>query len=277
MQRMLAGILIVALVIPACAMTRDQALVELRSGNARYVAGQPHPWTANAEKREQIAKAGQPLACVITCSDAWVPPEILFDQSLGDIYVVRLAGNVVTPEAVGSVEYAVNHLKVPVVVVLGHTGCGMIADALTDGPVSPPVASVLARIKPSVESARQKGLAGDDVAASVVNDNARRGVLALLDNSRLIEDAVNSGNTTLLSAVYDGQTGRVNWQMQFSAPVAETAPVAIAPAEKTVEPKVVNKTPSSDLKNAVSTDANAELKPVHKKKSADPTLYTGRH
>jgi carbonic anhydrase len=147
-----AALLIAATVsVPAemgPAIDRDQALARLRDGNARFVAGEPQAWNCGPERRKELAATGQqPIACIVTCSDARVSPELVFDQSLGDLFVVRLAGNVVTTEAAASVEYAVEHLHVPVVVVLGHTQCDAVKAALDadDAPPTGPMGS--ARVK----------------------------------------------------------------------------------------------------------------------------------
>jgi carbonic anhydrase len=252
------------------AIGHDQALAALRGGNARFVAGQPQAWCAGQEKRDALSNGQHPSACIITCSDSRVSPEILFDQTLGQIFVVRLAGNVVTPEAVGSVEYAVEHLHVPLVVVLGHSSCGAVAAALKDPDMTGPIGTLVSRIKPAVEIAKLKGFTGDELSAAVVSENARRGAQTMLECSRAIDEAVNSGELTVLSAVYDLKSGQVAWQTQLSAPAKETAPVAVAPAAPTPEKTVA----SSEQK---ATDKPAAAVTPKKKKDKEPSFYAGRH
>lgn len=217
------------------AYERDDVLVRLRDGNARFAAGQPQNWNAGMEKREELAAGGQhPVACIITCSDARVPPEILFDQSLGDLFVIRLAGNVVSTEAVASVEYAVEHLHVPVVVVLGHSQCGAVRAALDAGDheIAGPMGKLMAHIRPALESVRAKGFAETEWYTATINENARRGAEELVHSSRVIDDAVQSGRVTVLSAVYDLYDGTVHWQMQLMAAVA---PAKATPAEQKMQ------------------------------------------
>jgi carbonic anhydrase len=283
MKRICVIALILALSVCAWAVEtesgigHDQALTALMVGNARYVAGTPQVWSAGQDKRDLLSQGQHPVACVITCSDSRVSPEILFDQSLGDIFVIRLAGNVVTPEAVGSAEYAIEHLHVPLVVVLGHTSCGAIAAAMAEPDLTGPIGTIVSRIKPSVEIAKLKGFIGDDLSAAVAGENARRGTQSLLECSRAIEEAVNKGDVAVLSAIYDIQSGKVNWQTQLCAPVQEIIPVAATPAPSE-EKTAVSGTATEKDKPVATTNQKSGDKPVATKKRAkEPTFYAGRH
>ncbi|MCX6600507.1 MAG: carbonic anhydrase [bacterium] len=252
-------------------MDRDEALARLRDGNARFVASEPQAWNAGSERRQELAAVGQhPIACIVTCSDARVPPEILFDQSLGDLFVVRLAGNVVTPEVAASVEYAVEHLRVPVVIVLGHTHCGAMQAALEAGDreTAGPMGALLARLRRAIESVRAKGFAEAELYEAAINENARLGAEELLRSSRVVDEAAQSGRVTLLSAVYNLSDGTVQWQMQLMAAVAPakaTPPSARAEihADETSKPPQV-----SAVKN--------EAKP-QRKAAEEPDTYARRH
>ena len=130
---MLILILAAALAAPALATTAasgisaDEALRLLKEGNSRYVDGKPqHPRQDRARRALTAAQGQHPLAAVLTCSDSRVPAEIIFDQGIGDLFVVRVAGNVAATDEIGSIEYAVDHLATPLVVVLGHTQCGAV-------------------------------------------------------------------------------------------------------------------------------------------------------
>lgn len=257
----------------------DAALTALRDGNARYVAGHPQAWHADAAKRAALAEGQHPYACIVTCSDSRVPPEILFDQTLGEIFVIRLAGNVMTPEAVGSVEYAVAHLNVPVVLVLGHSSCGAVKAAIADPNFPGPIQSLVSRIAPAVNAAQRKGGNHAAICAAAINENARMGVYALVQESHAIETALNQGRVSLLSAVYDLQSGEVHWQTQLSAPkipepVAAkpaTTETHAAPAEKhaeTVKPEP--ETPKTDAQHKSSEQQVTRSK---KKTSYDYKRY----
>jgi carbonic anhydrase len=249
-------------------MERDEALVRLRDGNARFVAGEPQAWNAGSERRQELAAVGQhPIACIVTCSDARVPPEILFDLSLGDLFVVRLAGNVVTPEAAASVEYAVEHLRVPVVVVLGHTQCGAMKAALETGDreTAGPMGPLLARLRTAIQSVRAKGFAETDLYPAAINENARLGAEELLRSSRVVDEAAQSGRVTLLSAVYDLSDGTVHWQMQLMA--------AVAPAKATPPAKAGDVHAGGAEKNSIEQ----AIKPQGRKTAEESTTYARRH
>ncbi len=133
------------------------ALERLFDGNRRFQSEKPlHPNRDPAHRRDQVA--GQaPFAVILSCADSRIPPEILFDQGIGDLFVIRVAGNIIAPELLASVEYALAYLGTKLVVVLGHSGCGAVAAALAGGePESPALTGLLARITPaSVEGARE--------------------------------------------------------------------------------------------------------------------------
>ena len=253
-------------------MDRDEALVRLRDGNARFMVGEPQAWNAGSERRQELAAVGQhPIACIVTCSDSRVPPEILFDQALGDLFVVRLAGNVVTTEAAASVEYAVEHLRVPVVVVLGHTHCGAMQAALEAGDreTAGPMGVLLARLRRAIESVRAKGFAEAELYQAAINENARLGAEELLRSSRVVEEAAQSGRVTLLSAVYNLADGTIHWQMQLMAAVA---PAKATPPRQSAEihaDETSKPPPASAVKN--------EAKPEGKKTAEESSTYARRH
>jgi carbonic anhydrase len=128
----------------------DAVLKELAAGNARYVAGKLTLATATPARRAEVVRGQHPKAIVLGCSDSRVPPELLFDQGIGDLFVVRVAGNVAAPDTLGSVEYAAGHLGTPLVVVLGHTGCGAVAAACAGGHAEGHVEAIVEEIRPAV-------------------------------------------------------------------------------------------------------------------------------
>jgi carbonic anhydrase len=215
----------------------EAALLKLQDGNAHFVAGQSSVQCATASVRESLVEGQHPFACVVTCSDSRVPPELLFDQSLGQLFVVRVAGNVISPEVVGSVEYAVEHLHTPLVVVLGHSGCGAVSAALGDTPPEGAVNTLLNRIRPAIEAVKGKGYPESELAAATVREHARRGAEELIDDSRALDDAVAHGELMVLSAVYDLHSGEVAWQTQLCTPPARPIPApATAAVAKPVPP-----------------------------------------
>ena len=134
----------------------DQALQRLEQGNARFVAGESTHENTGADRMAETAKNGQhPFATVITCSDSRVPVARVFDQGIGDLFVIRVAGNVSDVDEVGSIEYGVDHLGTPVMVVLGHTNCGAVTAVVTNAELHGSIPPLVDNIKPAVEQARK--------------------------------------------------------------------------------------------------------------------------
>src|SRR6478672_11455911 len=111
-------------------LSADEALLQLKAGNERFVAGTARFPTMQKEILIDLAKGQHPYATILSCSDSRVPPELIFDAGFGELFIVRVAGNVVSPEVAGSLQYAGRHLKTPLFVVLGHTNCGAVAAAV---------------------------------------------------------------------------------------------------------------------------------------------------
>lgn len=188
----------------------DAALAALEEGNARFVAGNTSRKDISAAKRESLSAGQKPFAVVLGCSDSRVPPEMVFDQGLGDIFVVRVAGNVVDPVVLGSVEYAVDHLHAPLVVVLGHQGCGAVAAAIEGGGQPGDIGSFLSLIQPSVQQARSRGLTGDAEAEAVTELNVRSSMDAV-NSSPIVSELVKGGKLAVKGAEYQLKSGVVVW------------------------------------------------------------------
>jgi len=210
-------------------MTRTPARVwhEMARGNERFVAGEPlHP-RQDVERREQLAAAQEPIAALFGCSDSRLAAEIIFDKGLGDLFVVRNAGQVISDSVVGSLEYAVDVLHVPLIVVLGHDQCGAVRAAIDSAkpdaaPLPPHIAELIAPIAPAVQrviAAEKRGAAahehipGDDhspdIIAEVVREHLRDTVAELLERSELISLAVAAGTLAVVGANYRLLEGRV--------------------------------------------------------------------
>ncbi len=190
----------------------DVALELLREGNARFAgAREQHPARAE-ERRLRVAEGQHPFAVVLSCSDSRVPPELVFDQGLGDLFVVRTAGQVVAPPVLGSIQYGVEHLHVPLLVVLGHEGCGAVSATLEavekgSGPSGTAIDSLVDAIRPSVERA-PAGAGGADRLAEAVRLNVADGVAALSADP-LLAGAVQAGHLRVVGATYDLHDGEV--------------------------------------------------------------------
>jgi carbonic anhydrase len=184
--------------------TPEGAWHDLLAGNRRFVGDHPrvHPYS---RERIELAAGQHPRVIVLGCADSRVSPELVFDQSLGDIFVVRTAGNIVDPIALGSIEYAVEHLHAQLLVVLGHSSCGAVKAAAAGGEMpSTYLQAIVDRIRPTVLR-----LSSDELIERSVTANAQQSATDILSNSALIRDAVAKGELKVMSAVYDLHGGLV--------------------------------------------------------------------
>lgn len=176
----------------------DEALAFLKEGNKRFVKNKLRKHTTQKKSRRVLAKGQKPFAVVLCCSDSRVAPEIFFDQRLGDIFVIRNAGNVVDPVVLGSIEYSVEHLKSPLVVVVGHKSCGAVTTACGDDEVPENIASIVNIIKKSIT----KKASIDEV----VHGHALK-MAEEVKKDKIIKEC----NATVKAAYYDIETGVVSW------------------------------------------------------------------
>jgi carbonic anhydrase len=183
----------------------DEALQKLMEGNQRFAQHHPqHPDQTEARVRE-VAQAQHPFATVLSCADSRVSAEIVFDQGIGDIFDVRIAGNIATPAAIGSIEYAVVLLETPLLMVLGHERCGAVTAAVQNKPLPGEIGTFVKAILPAVD--RVKDQPGDTVD-NAVTANVRY-QMEQLQRSSLVSERVQSGQLKLVGGRYDLDTGTV--------------------------------------------------------------------
>jgi len=187
-------------------LTGDQALARLMEGNKRFVSRKAlHPDQSLVHLRE-VESGQHPFAVVLSCSDSRVSPEIIFDQGLGDLFVIRVAGNVTDDTVVGSIEYAVEHLKAPLVVVLGHQSCGAVQAAVSANQEANHIHSFVAAIKPLVEEAkRQPG----DAVDNCVRLNVTHVVRQLQASQPVLAELSQKSKLRIAGAYYSLHTGAV--------------------------------------------------------------------
>ncbi len=190
-------------------LTGGQVWQRLMEGNMRFVQGLFQGRNL-LDLRRALAQAQQPEAAVLCCSDSRVPAEIIFDQSLGDLFVVRTAGLVLDPTSIGSLEYAVAHLKVPLLVIKGHEGCGAVTAAVdppggTDGHIG----AIIEQIAPAAAQARRAGNNGKDLVEATMDLHLRYLEETLLRVSPIIRESVDSGNLSIVVAKYFLHAGLV--------------------------------------------------------------------
>jgi carbonic anhydrase len=186
------------------------ALARLMAGNRRFQSGAMRHPGQDSERRDALTGSQSPFAVILSCSDSRVPPEIIFDQGLGDLFVVRVAGNTVTRTGMESIEYAVEQLSTRLIVVLGHDSCGAVKGAVQECPLEgkrPPAAlpAMLANICPAVDRARK---AGADIVSEAIDLNVTDQV-ALLKRSPAFEKRVRNGSLMIVGGRYDLRTGKV--------------------------------------------------------------------
>lgn len=184
----------------------EEALAKLLSGNEKYLSESITP-NVSASLRTDLSTNGQhPYAIVITCSDSRVPAELIFNSSLGDIFVIRTAGNVVSDFEIGSVEYGAEHLGSPLILVLGHTNCGAVTAATEGGEAGGKIQSIVNEITPSVQKAKDAG--AEDVLSKAIELNVMNSVNKIL-SSDIIKELKEEEKVEVIGGVYDINTGTI--------------------------------------------------------------------
>ncbi len=187
----------------------SEATSKLKEGNGRYTGGNLQHPGQTAERRAELTKNQHPFATIVSCSDSRVPPEIVFDQGLGDLFIVRVAGNVINDEGLGSIEYSVDHLGTRLILVLGHQSCGAVKAAretiAAKGKAPGHIESLVAAIKPAVEAT-----AKDDLDTTV-KANVKNVVQALRSSTPILKAKVDSGDIRVIGGYYSLDTGAVTF------------------------------------------------------------------
>jgi carbonic anhydrase len=194
------------------AYTADEALARLVAGNERFIRGEARFPTVQKEILATLAKGQRPYATVLGCSDSRVPPELIFDAGFGELFIVRVAGNVISPEVLGTLQYAGVHLRTPLFVVLGHEGCGAVGAALAarHGAQEPArIALLLDNILPGLRAVSPE-LAPDAEMRAAVEANVRWSMQQLLETPEARTRSAE-GTMKLVGAVYELESGRVRF------------------------------------------------------------------
>src|SRR4029077_2391001 len=186
-----------------------EAISKLKEGNSRYTSGNLQDPGQTTERRTELAKTQHPYAAIVCCSDSRVPPEVVFDQGLGDLFIVRVAGNVINDEGLGSLEYTVDHLGTRLILVLGHQSCGAVDAAkqtiASKGKAPGHIQSLVTAIKPAVEAT-----AKDDLETTI-KANVKNVVQALRSSTPILKAEVDSGKIQVVGGYYSLDTGAVTF------------------------------------------------------------------
>ncbi len=196
----------------------DEALKVLKLGNKRFVEDKMEKFNLGFDKRKSLANGQNPHTVILTCSDSRVTPEHIFDQGLGDLFVIRVAGNILSEDEIGSIEYAVDHLDSPLVIFMGHEKCGAVTAAV-DASMSEVshttvnIEAILNRIQPAVEKAKASNpnLKGDALVEKSIDENIDLTLSKLVENSDLVVDKVKSGKLKIMGAKYKLSSGEVEF------------------------------------------------------------------
>ena len=200
-------------------ITAIQALEKLADGNHRFIEGEIDADSLARRAHQPGQSVGQtPFAIILACSDSRVPVEMVFDQGFGDLFVIRVAGNIVAPSQIGSIEFAAEQFGCRLVIVLGHTHCGAVAATLdelvlNESHRSPNLRAIVDRIRPAVEQVLKAhgGRAGDEALRESIHSNIRASVERLSHGSLILEKLIDAGELAVVGAEYSIETGEVEF------------------------------------------------------------------
>lgn len=250
---------------PTGPLTADQALALLNEGNQRWVTDKEKNPNATPQRREQTASGQTPFATVLTCADSRLPVERIFDRGVGDVFVIRVAGNVAGQSETGTIEYGVEHLKTPVLVVMGHTKCGAVAAAASGKPLHGALGGLVDHIRPAVDRAKNlnPNATPEQLAAAAVRENVWQTIYDLYTTSPELRTFASNGTVKVVGAIYDIQSGQVEWigehpwQREIIAALnSSEGSTAVASSEH--EAKPVANAPTND-----QHDAHADAQDAH--------------
>ncbi|MCX5806791.1 MAG: carbonic anhydrase [Proteobacteria bacterium] len=189
-------------------MKIEEAMQKLIKGNERFTASKPiHP-NQTSERRNEVSKGQKPFAVIVGCSDSRIPPEIIFDQGLGDLFVIRVAGNIIDDVALGSIEYAVGHLGTELVIVLGHGKCGAVSATVQGGEAHGHIACIVNAIAPAVEKVRNQS---GDLIDNAIKANVELVVNQIISSKPILSEQVKESKLKVAGAYYNIESGVVDF------------------------------------------------------------------
>ena len=208
-----------AAAVRASEFTADESLSRLKRGNARFVANPSEALPIDVARREELVKGQAPFAAVLSCADSRVPPEVVFHTGLGDLFVVRAAGHVADRSVLASLEYAVEHLHVPLIVVMGHEMCGAVKATL-ETPVGQSLGPNLDYLVKSIRPATQRAVASTDALRlrAAIMENVEETINTLLDDSPALKHASERGTIGVVGGYYELSSGRVYFSAMVDMP-----------------------------------------------------------
>lgn len=216
---------------PSARLLRDASLMLLKEGNARFAAGKPQHPNQDAERRTATATQGQePFATVLACSDSREAVELIFDRGVGDLFVVRVAGNVAGVSELATVEYGVGHLNTPLLIVMGHTKCGAVTAVVKETELHGHLHSLAEKIKPAVAKVKAESIDSEETVPKAIQANVWQTIEDIIKQSGVVRSKLEAGQVSVLGAIYDLEQGKVTW---LGAHPAQEALIALAAQAET--------------------------------------------
>jgi len=212
-------------------LLRDASLMLLKEGNARFAAGKSQHPHLDAERRLSTVSQGQePFATVLACSDSRDPVELIFDRGVGDVFVVRVAGNVAGISELATVEYGVGHLNTPLLIVMGHTKCGAVTAVVKGAELHGHLHALAEKIKPAAEKVKIETTDPQEAVPKAIQANVWQTIEDIIQQSGVVREKLAAGQVSILGALYDLEQGKVTW---LGAHPAQDALVALASQAET--------------------------------------------
>lgn len=258
---------------PAMRMLRDASLMLLKEGNSRFASGKPQYPHQDATRRTEAARGQEPFATVLACSDSRDPVELLFDRGVGDIFAVRVAGNIAGGSELASIEYGVGHLNTPLLVVMGHTKCGAVTAVAKGAELHGHLHVLAEKIKPAVEKAKSGATEADELVPKSIQANVWQAIEDVIKQSGEVREKLAQGKLSILGAVYDLESGRVAWLGQHPA---EDSIVALASQAET-DPALQAKENSGHGKEPSRAAGNISSAPKVAAQMAEPAKTNDSH
>lgn len=215
---------------PAMRMLRDASLMLLKEGNSRFASGKPQYPHQEASRRVEVAKGQEPFATVLACSDSRDPVELIFDRGVGDIFVVRVAGNIAGGSELATIEYGVGHLNTPLLVVMGHTKCGAVTAVAKGAELHGHLHLLADKIKPAVDKVKAGTPEADELVPKSIQANVWQTIEDIIKESGDVREKLAQGKVAIIGAIYDLESGKVSWLGQHPA---EDSIVALASQAET--------------------------------------------
>ena len=258
-------------------MLQLSTLTLLKEGNIRFADGKPFHPNLESTRRAELASTGQePMATILACSDSRDPVELIFDRGIGDLFVVRVAGNVAGLSELATVEYGVTHLGTPVLIVMGHTKCGAVTAAVKGAELHGHLPSLISLIRPAADKAKLSATE-EDAVPRAIELNVWQQVENLFTRSALVREHAAAGKVTIVGALYDISTGKVQWLGQhpeMERLIAEAKSQLATPDAHGAETHAPNPIPAA---KPAHVEAPAKTEPIKHSAVTTPAAPKSAH